>query len=193
MPVLTPTDFRPFKAFTVTDQPDENLSLIAIDIGYSSRNRSCGLSWTGCKCSEELKYGATIDRVSRILAEPAFHKSLLILEAPLSKYHDPDTGNPDVRGIFENGHGWYYGAGVLTLVAAMRFLEMLAATFNRDREIFLAEAFLSNKDNSTGHNDDAEIIRKNFWSVEPRQLNSQCENASSFVCGGIPSVREFKH
>lgn len=37
-----------------------------------------------------------------------FGKLVLVLEAVLSIYYD-EHGNPDIRGDFEKGRGWYWG------------------------------------------------------------------------------------
>jgi hypothetical protein len=95
------------------------------------------------------------------------------------------------RGDFENGRGWYYGAGVLTFAAALRFVRMLPDKLPvNDRPILLAEAFLSNKDTATGDGDDARLIHNQFWSVKPVSLYPAVESASPLV-QGIPSVRVF--
>jgi hypothetical protein len=115
---------------------------------------------------------------------------ILVLEAVLSTCH-AQNGNPKTRGDFENGRGWYYGAGVLTFAAALRFIKKLSdALAKRNGPIFVAEAFLSNKDTTTGHGDDARLIRDQFWNVQRAQLNAVVEPASPLVAG-IPSVRVF--
>jgi hypothetical protein len=115
-------------------------------------------------------------------------KPLLILEAVLSTYHAP-SGNPDIRGDFERGRGWYWGAGVLTFAGALRFLHALNQEL-KGRELLLAEAFLSNKDAPTGHSDDAVLIHEGFRATQAALLKSGVEPASPLV-GGVPSVRVF--
>jgi hypothetical protein len=83
--------------------------------------------------------------------------SVLILEAVLSTYHRPN-GNPDIRGQFEKGRGWYYGPGVTTLAAAMRFIGQLTRRVKADHDLLLAEAFLSFKKVKSRHLDDALTI-----------------------------------
>jgi hypothetical protein len=110
------------------------------------------------------------------------------LEALLSTYHAP-SGNPDIRGDFEQGRGWYYGAGVLSFAGALRFLQVLNE-YLKARTLWVAEAFLSNKDAPTGHVEDAILIHDRFWDVHPVELRAGVEPASPLV-QGVPSVRVF--
>jgi hypothetical protein len=86
------------------------------------------------------------------------------LEAVLSTYHNPETDYREIRGKFESGRGWYYGAGVLTYAAPQPFLSCLARKLPEDRTVPLAEAFLSNKAGPTCHANDARCIATRFWS-----------------------------
>ena len=109
----------PFRAFS--DAPAD-CQLVVVDLGYSARKRSCGLFWTGTDRPVELMFGDAVRRTAEAVRQ--FSKPLLVLEGVLSTYHAP-SGNPDVRGTFERGRGWYYGAGVLSFASAFHFLQML--------------------------------------------------------------------
>ncbi|MDB2682043.1 hypothetical protein N9Z14_05550 [Opitutales bacterium] len=101
---------------------DPALPIIAIDLGYSANSRSCGFAHSGTKETQTLRFGECISSTVELLKQQGRHQ--LILEAVLSTYHRFD-GNPDIRGDFEKGRGWYYGPGVATLAAALRFLHVL--------------------------------------------------------------------
>ena len=114
---------------------------------------------------------------------------MLVLEAALSTFHSP-AGNPDLRGEFERGRGWYWGPGAVSLVAAQRFLRVVSSGLPPMLSIPLAEAFLSNKPKRTKHSQDALTILENFWASAPVQLRPGVEPAMGIICG-VPSVRVF--
>ena len=121
--------------------PDPALPIIAIDMGYSANARSCGFTHSGTKETQTLRFGECISSTIELLKQQGHHQ--LILEAVLSTYHRSD-GNPDIRGDFEKGRGWYYGPGVATLAAALRFLHVLDQQLpNAMQAIPLVEGFLS--------------------------------------------------
>ena len=96
--------------------------IIAIDIGYSAKTASCALTYSGSRETQTIQFGECIEATSHLIEKKGKHT--IILEAVLSTYHRPD-GNPDIRGDFEKGRGWYYGPGVSTFAAAIRFLQVL--------------------------------------------------------------------
>lgn len=177
---------KPFSALTgrvITTTP-----LVAVDLGYSAQRRSCGLAWTGGDEALELQFGDAIHRVAKLLG--FFDgQAVLVVEAVLSTFHQ-DNGNPAVRGDFETGRGWYYGAGVLSFAAGIRFLQCLAELRPSGGAIALAEAFLSSKDTPTGHAEDAANIRDKFWEIRPADLHRGVEPASALI-EGVPPVRVF--
>ena len=138
---------------TIIDKRD--YPLVAIDLGYSHNVASCGIMHAGIKGPATLQFGATIKEVIRLVEQ--FDSLVLILEAVLSTYHD-EYGNPDIRGDFEKGRGWYYGAGVATYAAAIRFLRILHQKCSTNATVYLAEAFLSFKERRSRHSEDARII-----------------------------------
>ena len=167
----------------------EERRLIVLDLGYSRDQASCAIVATDPPTRKELTFGAAIEVTAGLLAEPV--PSVLILEAVLSTYHRLD-GNPDIRGPFENGRGWYYGPGVTTLAAAMRFIRQLTCRVNADHDLLLAEAFLSFKKVKSRHLDDALTIHNKFWITQPVPLHDSCEPILDIVVG-LPSVRVFKN
>jgi len=173
----------PFRAFS--DTPND-CQLAVVDIGYAAQKKTCGLFWTGAPQPVELAFGDAVRRTAEVIKP--LSKPLLVLEAVLSTYHAP-SGNPDIRGEFEQGRGWYYGAGVLTFAAALRFLQVLNDLL-QGRTLWVAEAFLSNKDTATGHGEDALLIHNRFWNAPTVELRPGVESASPLV-QGVPSVRVF--
>ena len=174
-------EFRAF-AGEVCDKP-----LIVVDLGYSAHAKSCGLFWTGAQHAEELQFGDAVRRTAQLVSERT--KSILVLEGVLSTYHAP-SGNPEIRGDFERGRGWYWGAGVLSFAAAIRFLQELNE-IAEGRKIEIAEAFLSNKNTPTDHADDAIFIHDRFWITQPEKLKNDVKPASPLM-QDIPSVRVFR-
>lgn len=143
---------------------DDCLPIIAIDLGYSTRNASCALTYTGSTDTQTLQFGECIESTRQLIEQGGRHT--LILEAVLSTYHRPD-GNPDIRGDFEKGRGWYYGPGVSTFAAAIRFLKVLDQNLPEDlRPITLVEGFLSYKKTRTQHADDAQRLLDEFRTAE---------------------------
>jgi len=172
--------------FTGFSNEPSDCQLVVVDLGYSAQRRSCGIFWTGAAQPLELAFGDAVRHTAHVIER--LEKPLLVLEAVLSTYHTP-SGNPDIRGEFERGKGWYYGAGVLSFAGALRFLQVLAECLGK-RCVYLAEAFLSNKDTPTAHAEDAVLIHQRFWQVRPVELRLGVVPASSAVTG-VPSVRDF--
>jgi len=135
-----------------------------------------------------LQFGTTIEEVGRLVEQ--IGTCVLILEAVLSTYHD-EHGNPDIRGVFEKGRGWYYGPGVATYAAAMQFLRMLRKNCSSNATVYLAEAFLSFKRKRSRHKDDARIIFNSFWDTPSESLKEGTEPILDFILG-IPSIKVFK-
>lgn len=180
---------RPFVALTRVAQRGD-APIIALDIGYSSSKPSCGIAWSGDDKPICCQFGKAIDKVFDLWNQ--FDHPIVVIEAALSTYHQPRSGNPSLRGEFEKGRGWYWGPGAVSLVAARRFLEEFATRIPLGKTVLLAEAFLSNKDERTAHVDDAEKIVKEFWNVEPCVLaaGAEIEPVTSLI-NGVPSIRVF--
>ena len=116
----------------------------------------------------------------------------IILEAVLSTYHRPN-GNPDIRGDFEKGRGWYYGPGVSTFAAAIRFLQVLDQTLPEgNRPIPLVEGFISYKKIRSQHSDDAWRLLKEFFTAERFKARTGSLPIISEI-EGIPSIVRYNH
>ena len=74
----------------------------------------------------ELTFGNAISAVKDRIDQNGSH--ILIIEAVLSTFHNKE-GNPDIRGNFEQGRGWYYDPVVVTFAAAMRLLNIPGNAF----------------------------------------------------------------
>jgi hypothetical protein len=167
---------------------EEQYPLIAVDLGYSHDKASCGIMHSGIKEPATLQFGDAVSEVTRLVEQNG--PCILILEAVLSTYHD-EYGNPDIRGAFEKGRGWYHGPGVATYAAAVRFLRMLRKNCSSNATVYLAEAFLSFKKKRSRHCDDARIIFDSFWDTPTESLRDGTEPILNFI-SGVPSVRVFK-
>jgi hypothetical protein len=176
---------RPFEAF---EHEPANLPLIVVDIGYSSRQKSCGLAWTGKPSGDNFEFGKAVEKIRQLLDHLA--NPVLVIEAALSTFHQ-QNGNPGCRGDFEKDRGWYWGSGAVSLLAAQRLLRQLTKGPDLKRPVWLAEAFLSNKIQKTGHKSDAGLILRQFWCTRPKILCNGFEPASNLI-QGIPSIRVFK-
>ena len=160
---------------------------IALDIGYSKEKPTCGMMYDGINEPIELTFGNAISAVKNKIEQ--YGACILIIEAVLSTFHNRE-GNPDIRGDFEKGRGWYYGPGVVTFAAAMRFLNILRNVVSIDASVLLAEAFLSFKKGRSSHSKDAMIIYNRFWETKPEEIRDGTEPILEFI-SGVPSVRVF--
>jgi hypothetical protein len=140
----------------------QDLPLLAIDLGYSATQASCGIATLNA-VSESLQFGDAITWTADYLNQNGPH--ILIIEAVLSTYHRLD-GNPTIRGSFEKGRGWYHGPGVSTFAAAQRFLSELEPAIKTIVPIPLVEGFLSYKTTKTSHADDAHRLVTEFMTAE---------------------------
>ncbi len=167
---------------------DPALPIIAIDLGYSANTRSCGFSHSGTEETQTLRFGECISSTVELLKQQGRHQ--LILEAVLSTYHRSD-GNPDIRGDFEKGRGWYYGPGVATLAAALRFLHVLDQQLPKTiQTIPLVEGFLSYKKTRTQHCDDARRLLDEFKTAERFEARPGSEPLSPQIAG-IPLIIRY--
>jgi hypothetical protein len=171
-----------------THQLDPKLPMIAVDLGYSAQQKSCGLASTHGPTAASLGFGECISEVVELMRAHGRHT--LILEAVLSTYHRPD-GNPEIRGSFEKGRGWYHGPGVTTFAAALRFLSELDRRLPKSlHPIPLVEGFLSYKPARTTHEDDARRILLEFEQAERFQAAEGSEPIAPFIAG-LPEIRRY--
>lgn len=165
-----------------------NFSLIALDLGYSREKASCGLMHDGLDEPIVLTFGDALINVKECINRKRF--CVLVMEAVLSTFHN-FKGNPDIRGEFEKGRGWYYGPGVITMASALRLLKILRNEVSKDVRVIISEAFLSFKKGRSNHSKDAKIIYDQFWKTKPEKIREGTEPILEFI-SGIPSVRVFK-
>lgn len=172
--------------FTAKLQP--SLPVIAIDLGYSNRLPSCGFVSSSEKGAKELTFGDCVNETARLIEQQGPHT--LIIEAVLSTYHNAD-GNPEVRGDWEKGRGWYHGPGATTFAAALQFLRQLDLFLPRSiKGIPLIEGFLSYKTTRTKHSDDATRMLTECDSAERFQPVTGTEPIGHLI-DGVPEVRKF--
>ncbi|CAI8356898.1 MAG: Uncharacterised protein [Opitutia bacterium UBA7350] len=171
-------------AFTAKLPP--RLPRLAIDLGYSATQASCGIATQKNK-THTLHFGACIEWTAEYLHSNGPH--ILILEAVLSTYHKAD-GNPHIRGTFEKGRGWYHGPGVSTYAAAFRFLQALAPQLPNFGPLPLVEGFLSYKPTKTSHAHDAERLIKEFECAE---RFTPCPGSEPIcpLIDNIPEIRRY--
>jgi len=79
----------------------------------------------------------------------------------------------------------------VSLLAARRFLQHLACKLGASKQVFLAEAFLSNKTRRTTHTADAAAILRRFWITKPKVLYAGIEPILGMI-RGVPEVRVFR-
>ena len=181
-----PTDGVRFVALKEVSRPR---TVLAVDLGYSSERRSCGIAVSDDSRSACWTFGDALTEVARILTNVP--RTILVLEGVLSTSHC-DKGNPRDRGAFEKGRSWYYGPGAVTFLAATRFLAELGKLLPSTQVVDLAEAFLSNKQKRSGHQTDASLIAKRFWSRRPEPLVEGVEPILPII-SGVPPVRSFAY
>ena len=169
---------------------DTSIPIIAIDIGYSAQTASCALTYSDSQETQTIQFGECIEMTRHLIEEKGNHT--IILEAVLSTYHRPN-GNPDIRGDFEKGRGWYYGPGVSTFAAAIRFLQVLDQKLSEDiRPIPVVEGFLSYKKIRSQHSDDAKRLLKEFFTAKRFKARSGSLPIISEI-EGIPSIIRYNH
>lgn len=163
------------------------MPLLGIDLGYSAKTKSCGVACSGSKELNALGFGECVDYTVFLIREHGQH--VLILEAVLSTYHRP-SGNPDIRGDFEKGRGWYHGPGVTTYAAALRFLDQLDRQLPANCKLPIVEGFLSYKPSPTRHTEDARRLVDEF-AVAEQFIPCVGSEPISRQMDGVPQVRRF--
>lgn len=162
--------------------------MVAVDLGYSAKQASCGLMHKGLAEPVALTFGELTSALIDALNHDA--PCVLAIEAVLSTYHTP-AGNPDIRCDAERGRGWYYGPGVSTFAGALRLLQQLTSQVHRQHPVYLAEAFLSFKKARTTHTSDALRIYREFHSV---QVVAPCPGSQPILANirGLPPILCFQ-
>ena len=107
----------------------------------------------------------------------------------LSTYHNA-AGNPEIRGQFEKGRGWYHGPGVTTFAAALRFIDVLDRRLPGGQQLPLVEGFLSYKTHRTQHQQDAQRLVDEFAQAEQFTAASGSQSIHPQIFG-IPAIRRY--
>ncbi|MGH8503227.1 MAG: hypothetical protein ACREVE_12290 [Gammaproteobacteria bacterium] len=102
----TEKQMRSTGPFTAFQRSRKRMPIIAVDIGYSAKARSCGIAWSGHESPICLHFGNAVRKVADLYV--TLEQPVLVVEAALSTFHQPND-NPDLRGSFEEGRGWYWG------------------------------------------------------------------------------------
>ena len=171
-----------------TAQIIPTLPTLAIDLGYSTRSRSCGVASSSSELPQVMEFGECIDYSEDLILDQGPH--LILLEAVLSTYHLPN-GNPCIRGDFEKGRGWYHGPGVTTFAAALRFLSELHQRLPSSIErLPIIEGFLSYKTSKTDHSDDAMKMLVDFEKAERFTPHPNSEPICPLI-DSTPEIRRY--
>jgi hypothetical protein len=140
------------------------LPVIAVDLGFSARNRTTGVAWSLPSQSDRKKhcFGEAVNVVAEQCC--SFSEVALVLEAPLSAAFDI-YGNPRSRGKFERepqSRWWSVGPGAATALSALFFLRQLHRKLKTANvTIHLVEGFVSGND-VWDHDEVAAALRDGF-------------------------------
>jgi len=151
----------------VEDISWQNGPWLILDIGFSNKERSCGIV-LGDEEARCLTFGDTIDEVSRVAN--SLPRLNLVIEAPLSVAFDK-SGNPKSRSMEKEGGKnrlWYAGPGCAMLVASMYLMNRLHDS-HPSGDVRLFEGFVSykSKDAKSHHSRDVELLREAIKATGP--------------------------
>lgn len=190
----------------------DSVEWIIVDLGFSARQRSCGI-WT--EAYEEpvvLTFGCLVKRVCKEAQDADRGPLNLLLEAPLSVAFKKN-GNPTRRQCdAKDGkyRPWYVNAGATTLIAADHLLRNLNDC-QIQREVRLFEGFVSfkapkddanpSKKRINPHKHDVLQLKHAVWNPNPacifapwelkQQKNDTVRSAFAFLYKGLvpPVIR----
>lgn len=174
-----------------------DLPMIAVDLGFAKKRRSCGLAWqnlSGGISSDCLEFGQCIHKVAALLdPNPG---SVLAVEAPLSGLFD-SGGNPTPRMPFEkirregktHQRYWYVGAGAAVGFGAAFFFTGLSSLLPQDSvTVNVVEGFISFKKQPSPDDKDALALLGGLRAPDPAKTynveaseNEQTVNILSLV------------
>ena len=131
----------------------KNCKWIFVDIGFSCKQKTCGIIFLDSLESELNKDNYDVVLFSELMKPlPEKFKTSkfinLVIEAPLSAYFE--NGNPahrefEIKRDEKLYRGWYYNSGASTMLAASFLLSRLNDEFESDCTIRLFEGFVSFK------------------------------------------------
>jgi hypothetical protein len=164
-----------FVAGSEDDRRRARTLVIAVDLGFSENDASCGIAWRadGHEEVEAQAFGRCVERVAELVrGHNANHDTALIVEAPLSSCFNA-RGNPMARDYgatrengnsLESGRGWYYGAGAAVALAALFFVRRLRDSLREtDATVVVFEGFVSFKRTKSEHIVDARKLLDHFF------------------------------
>ena len=177
---------------------------IFLDIGFSSRGRTCGVAF-GNGSPQELTYGTARKAIIERIRDWSGSVNLII-EAPLSVCFSSD-GNPKGRRMEKHNSAtryWYTGVGCAVMTAAIYLIRDLhEATMSLPNiKVHLFEGFVTFKEGGTNHKKDVIALRekvrhapqhqKSLYDRDQLKSSEDDEIFSAFrVAGldcGIPAV-----
>lgn len=186
---------------------------VIVDLGFSARQRSCGIWTEACEEPVVLTFGCLVKRVCKEARGGAYRGPLnLLLEAPLSVAFN-EARNPTRRRCdAKDGkyRDWYVNAGATTLIAADHLLRNLNGC-QIQREVRLFEGFVSfkapkddvnpSKNRINPHKRDVLQLKHAVWNPNSarvfapwelkQQKNDTVQSAFAFLCEGLvpPVIR----
>ena len=166
-----------------------------VDIGFSSKSRSCGLLGEQGQ-PHELTFSQTQNHLVE-QSERSGRPLNIVLEAPLSVAF-ASNGNPVGRAIeLRDGKSryWYVGLGCSVLVATTYLIRAISDA-SRAREIRLFEGLVSFKPKgaASSHSNDVMLLRDVVWGtpgvgrlVPPDELAASTDHSlrSAFAVAGM--------
>jgi hypothetical protein len=144
-----------------------NLPTMAVDLGFASKKKSCGLAWQvldGIPQTERSDFGRCIEKVAAFISDNA--NSVLVVEAPLSGLFNTD-GNPTGRTPFEEASAdgktdrryWYVGAGAAVGLGAVFLFSHLSRLVTPETNlVHVVEGFVSFKTRRSNDEEDARAL-----------------------------------
>jgi hypothetical protein len=139
---------------------------VFLDIGFSTRAKSCGLLLHDSN-PKQLLFSEAVHTIIGITKK---HERInLLIEAPLSAAFD-FSGNPKGRAIEKEGtktRYWYNGPGCAVMVAAFYLLRAMMGV-DSDSDVRLFEGFVTykKKGSRSNHSGDVLLLREVVKSPE---------------------------
>ena len=182
------------RAGTVGQINQESGDWLFVDMGFSSKRRTCGvLKHDGNPCT--MTFGSLVNYVIEEAQTPGRPLNLLV-EAPLSATFN-ENGNPTGRFVDEQdgkSRYWYTQPATSMMVATSRLLDQVIRRGIR-REIRLFEGFASFKPSGGKSNHKEDVLRLRCAAWRPmhnsifrsEQLRTQhsCQPISAFALPGM--------
>ena len=164
------------RAGTVGEIRMDSGDWLFIDIGFSSKERSCGLV-EGNGNAKTLTFGKLVKRVVKEANRRTDDPLNLVIEAPLSVAFN-EKGNPTHRSTDRKDgkmRDWWYNAGASTMVAAGHLLRKVRARGNREVRLFEGFVSFKSQDNTSSDIEDAQALRDAILCSKERRTYSPCE------------------